>query len=742
MKHQKKASLKSPARHSTENGLSAKKKRVFRLVLVLIPIFFIVLIEFTLRFANYGGNLDLFISGPGRLASYYICNPEVARRYFATQKDVPAPPNDYFKKRKPANGFRVFVLGASTTYGYPFGYNLMFSRILEAQLKKAMPDRFVKVVNVSMPAINSYALLDFIDEILAQQPDAILIYAGHNEYYGALGVGSMVNFGRNRRFVSTYLQLNRFKTFLIVRDLALRLRQLGQRHDASATTTLMQRMVSEPSIPLNSDLYRAGIRQFEGNLWTILRKTSQKNIPVLLSDLVCNLSDLATFLSADDTTSAQEVYQKALQLERSQNYDLARTRFKTARDLDALRFRAPSEFNHIIYKLGKEFNAHIVPMEATFEAASPHGLVGESLMIDHLHPTITGYFLMADAFFDSMQDNEIIPQTSLCPVTELQQTWGYSRLDSLCGELAIRILKGSWPFKSRTAKNTALDDFKPKDFTEQIAKRVVKYDNVTLLDGHQILAEHFEKKGQSEDVFQEYKALVALKLFSPVPYLKLSEMLIKANDVNEVPGLVNQSLLFDESPLAYILLGEAYNALGRYNEAIVAFQYAQQLGLAPDDPHVRFGLQYAYNATGQLEKAARLMQQNETIFSDNKALHYNREIDVLLQSADQLIREQKYEKARLKLNESLKLQETARAHTWIGQIFMEQKEYKQAIQHLERARELGSNEPLLLYNLSIALVQQQNYNRAYELLQELEQIEPDFGDPYNLKEKLEPLIGR
>ena len=41
-----------------------------------------------------------------------------------------------------------------------------------------------------MAAVTSYVLLDFADEIIAQQPDAVVIYTGHNEYLGIGGVGS------------------------------------------------------------------------------------------------------------------------------------------------------------------------------------------------------------------------------------------------------------------------------------------------------------------------------------------------------------------------------------------------------------------------------------------------------------------------------------------------------------------------------------------------------------------------
>ena len=62
-----------------------------------------------------------------------------------------------------------------------------------------------------MAAINSYTLLDFMDEILEQSPDALLIYTGHNEYYGALGVGSEQSLGNSRWLIHTYLKLRSVK---------------------------------------------------------------------------------------------------------------------------------------------------------------------------------------------------------------------------------------------------------------------------------------------------------------------------------------------------------------------------------------------------------------------------------------------------------------------------------------------------------------------------------------------------
>jgi tetratricopeptide (TPR) repeat protein len=731
--------IKKPFRRTSTNKISKSRYRLFRTVLLLIPVLFFVLVELALRLFDFGGNLDLFVPGPGRLEPFYFCNQNVARRYFLAYRQVPAPANDYFRKQKPANGFRVFVLGGSTTNGYPYGSNLMFSRILEFRLKQALPDRTVEVVNVAMAAVNSYALLDFFDEILRYEPDALLIYAGHNEFYGALGVASMINLGSNRTFILAYMKLSRLKIFLAVRRFVLWLRNRGKDESLPRTATLMERMVAKQSIPLNSALYRAACRQFEGNLRAMLRKATKARIPVLLSDLVSNTRDQAPFISPDDGESASDVYRDAVALVDNGDYDAARERFKRARDLDVLRFRAPSVFNEIIRRVAIDYNIAVVEMEATFEAVSPDGLVGEGLMLDHLHPNIAGYFIMADAFFAAMRSTGIMPESHMnqLSIGELRRIWGYSRLDSLYGDLAIKALKGGWPFQSRSNANTAIEDFNPHDFVEEIAKRVVKYDNVSIREGHEILADFYVKAGDLEEALREYRALVALKVNSALPYLKVCEALIKSNNVTGVPRLIDESLIFDESPLSYILLGEAYNGLGRYGDAILAFEQAKHLGAPPDDPHVAVGLTYAYRSSGKTGDLKGLIEQSPR--GERTQPKFSDVLD-LLENADALIRDSRYDQARLLLEKSLKIQETGQAHKWLGQIFIEKKQPESAVVHLEKARLLIPSDPLLLYNLSIALVQIQNYERAWIILQEIERIDPIFEDRYDLRTKLANII--
>ena len=271
----------------------SKRTLIFRLIAVSIPFLFFFLIEAGLRLSDYDGNLDLFIPAGGDFTQYYICNPFVGRCYFFMQKTVPSPSNDLFLKKKPANGYRIFVLGGSTTAGYPYGMNMMFSRILQQRLSDLFPARHIEVVNTAMTAVNSYTLLDFMDEILKYQPDVILIYAGHNEYYGALGIASNESLGRFPAFVKLYLKLQRFKTFLLLRNFIGSIKKWLHRSadGTKAPATLMERIVADQVIPYKSDLYESGKRQFASNLRSIFRKAKQAGVRILIGDLVSNVRD-------------------------------------------------------------------------------------------------------------------------------------------------------------------------------------------------------------------------------------------------------------------------------------------------------------------------------------------------------------------------------------------------------------------------------------------------------------------
>ncbi len=338
-----------------------------------------LLLEICLRIFNYGGNLDLFIEGPPGYENYIMCNPNVARRYFFKESNVPTPPIQLILKEKPKNGYRIFVLGESSAAGFPYSNNASFPNILERALSNTFPKKKIEVINLSMSAINSYTLLDLIDEIFEQSPDALLIYTGHNEYYGALGVGSVQSLGNSRWLIRTYINFSSVKTFLFLRDFIGWVKNLfGKSVHPSAT--LMERIVSEQTIPYGSQLYEDGKDQFRENLNEILEKANEQGVKVVLSELVSNVRDQEPFISVSDEKgqSAKTFFTLGRQLESKGEFEKAKQNYLKAKDLDALRFCAPEEFNLILKQLAKEYSFPLVPTISYFENESPNKLIGNN----------------------------------------------------------------------------------------------------------------------------------------------------------------------------------------------------------------------------------------------------------------------------------------------------------------------------------------------------------------------------
>ncbi|MDZ7288373.1 MAG: SGNH/GDSL hydrolase family protein [candidate division KSB1 bacterium] len=597
----------TPSRPFTgRNVLSPAKRRLFQTFLVLTPLFLLGLAEIGLRVFGYGTDTRLFIPAPGRYDAFYRGNPDVGKRYFLKQPTIPKPQKDLFLRIKPENGIRIFALGGSTTAGFPFGNNLMFSRILEKRLADVFPDRRIEMVNLGMSAVCSYTLLDFMDEILAQKPDAILIYAGHNEFYGAMGVASMETIGKNRSFVRLYLRLEGLKLFMLVRDVIGEIRYVmtGKRiaEEDPGDVTLMERIVGNPNIPYGGPIYEKGKRQFKGNLIDILKKAKKAGVPVVLSELVSNIRDQSPLgaVDSDSLLFAERAYQEAQRLEALKRFDEAKIAYLRAKDFDPVRFRAPEEFNDIIHQVASQFDVPVVPMKQVFEEASPNGLIGNSLMIDHLHPNIDGYFLMADAYFQTLRTHHLLAatwdSTRIRPASYYRQNWGYTEIDSLYGKLSIQYLKNGWPFQPKTAPHLGLRAYRPASVAESLAVALVAgKGKVRIERWHLGKARWHEKRGELEKAFREYRALYHTIPYEIRFYQGAVLMLFAMKQPERAISVLSESLRYIDTPFANRWIGRLLLVQGKIRESIPYLEKAKSA--APSDPEILRDLRDAYNAS-------------------------------------------------------------------------------------------------------------------------------------------------
>src|SRR5690606_25363071 len=90
--------------------------------------------------------------------------------------------SNLFAAEKPPSRLRIFVVGGSTAQGYPYQRNHSFTAIAQAALRSVGAD--VEVVNLGNSAMSSYYVREVLGDLPEYEPDAVVVYAGHNEYYG------------------------------------------------------------------------------------------------------------------------------------------------------------------------------------------------------------------------------------------------------------------------------------------------------------------------------------------------------------------------------------------------------------------------------------------------------------------------------------------------------------------------------------------------------------------------------
>jgi len=486
--------------------LSRKKLRWFRVIAFSIPVLILLLAETLLRLFNYGYDTSLFIKYPDD-PNYWVINKYASEKYFTDTTNATKGSIEPFRIEKAKNTFRIFVLGESTTAGYPYLHNGSFHRWLQYRLMHTYPDINFEVINVSLTAVNSYTVLDFGKQVVNYQPDAILVYTGHNEYYGALGIGSTSHIVNNRFLVQTVLALKELRLVQLVNNIIGGLKPVSSNPDQREN--LMKRMAKQQAIPYQSEAYKAGITQFRNNMTELCRYMQDKKVPVFLSTLVSNEKDLKPFISDLSGTSANLQYAQANDSYQSGKYLQAKQEYIKAKELDLLRFRAPETLNGIITELAKQYsNVHLVNARTVFEQHSLNGILGNETLLEHVHPNLFGYALLSEAFYRSIKNAELIKAHAdqEMSLAELLSRMPVTKVDSLYGAYTIMMLEAGWPFNKPIPTGFKRGD----DIIAQLAG-ALSVNRISWLDAMDQLFKYSMKTGDKKTALKAVEAVMLEK---------------------------------------------------------------------------------------------------------------------------------------------------------------------------------------------------------------------------------------
>ncbi len=574
---------------------------------------------------------------------WYQVNRRYLAKYFAP--DVVLLPEfkpEIFRKTKTPEVFRVFCLGESSMFGTPYTMNATIPAMLRLELRRLMPRREVEVINLGAAAINSNVIADLATLLPAFSPDLVVVYAGHNEFYGPDGVG--VSFFERYLPFLTPLKY-RLRDFRLVRLLwGLFERDPGK--DGSGDASNLMRIASRGAlVSLESEEATRVFRMFERNLTAMVSLFRDSGIPLIVADVSSNLmfppfapGPPAGLEEIPGRIASGECGQEILSRLRNASSALpgnafvhywlgrcllaqgdtaqAKERLQLARDEDMLKFRAPTRSVNIIHRVCLSEGTPLVQVDSAFAALSPGGIPGENLFWEHLHPKASGYYEIASLFLHSMRDLHLIPgfpvgQGAIPFNTDsLVIPW----LELAYADLAMQHLTSQWPFEgyrvSPAVLKGAADDL-PRLAGEVYERRIDWdegcYSSVALLmergrfpeaettcralieenpfsaRAQYVLGNVDKAEGRPAPAAGAYLRSIELDSASPYPRIDLALLWINENRLDEAEGQLRAAVTL--APSTPGGSADAVRASALYGLSAVAAnrgRFAEALGLADE----------------------------------------------------------------------------------------------------------------------------------------------------------------
>jgi tetratricopeptide (TPR) repeat protein len=656
------------------------RKWVYRvLAMTVVPALVLGLLEASLRLSGYGYSTDFFLDGTKTEdASVWVDNPDFGRWVFPSMDRTPQPVPFALAKAKPKGTVRIFVLGESAAMGFP-DPSTSFARVLKVLLRAAYPDRQFEVVNAAMVAINSHVVLRIARACARQEPDLFVVHLGNNEVVGPFGAAGVLGpFSPHRRVIGANLAL---KTSRMGQLLNRTMQSLSRGNQASRS---WQGMTMFANSHVRADDSRLpGIRtHFRENLHEICSAAAEAGAGVILCSIPVNLGDCAPFGSQhapelDEPTLAtwETTFREGVRLQGEKGFaealrhyeeaakqdeqfaELAYRRgrcfaalgrraeadkcYRQARDLDTLRFRSDSRINDTIRDVAAARAGEgvcLADAERTFDEASPDGVAGEELFLEHVHMNFKGNWLLARTVFQAIADlapaclgtrgpeGEPLSERQ-CAKRLAHTVWNEHKIagqiHTMLTEQSPFTLQFDWRQRGERWKGK-IAALKARLETEGMQKIVAEHQKATEgapgdwmmhLNFGQVLTEHGALL-QAEEQYQA--ALVALR-HCYAARCKLGNLLANMGRTEEAAYHFKEALrLAPNYTEAIIGLAEALAAEGSTDEAQAL--YERQVRADPHHVPGLVALGLFLKRAGKLDEAQKLFQQASELEPNNPTI--------------------------------------------------------------------------------------------------------------------------
>jgi len=385
-------------------------------------------------------------------------------------------------------------------------------------------------------------------------------------------------------------------------------------------------------------------------------------------------------------------------------------------------------------------------MKRIFEAKSPHGLIGNNLITEHLHPNIDGYFLIADAFYSAIIDKQLIgklnPQ-NFKSTEYYRSNWGFTELDSLTAVLSVNKIKAGWPFKPEGEANNFITDYKPKGIVDSLAYQSVRYTDITPESAHRFLAKVYIAQSAPEKAIREYMANIRIQPYNIDNYIDAGNLLFQTGRYDKALEILLQALKINRDTYILSLIGETYLSNKDFTKAIT---YLEEVVKSDPDYNKKkmIKLLYeAYNQGGETTKANDLFSKNKNVFEQStisnqkkeQILRVAPEISNIVKDAYKYLQAGNTDKGLDLLYQANKIQESILVNRMIGEILLQKKD-KNALDYLKKIYRNYNTDAQYLNTFCYSLILFEEYDAAKKILQELKQLAPNNPNIPNYEKTL------
>lgn len=354
---------------------------------------------------------------------------------------------------KKGSRYRIFCYGGSTTAGYP--YNTFpafecpssFPNYLRVILQYNPQVGNIEMLNLGCNALNSLHVLSIFKETIKYDPDLAIVYCGHNEYFGPNEFTvpkDKTLFYQNPDTFPLYMNIRRTFLYQGLRNL---LNTITDRFEKKHQDYLQ--WARQNAITANDPMHDRVRTNYRRNINEIIRLARKHDISLVLCTPIANVTFPPfiakyekTFITAEksrldsldtwgrkafnnaeykkaiqyfhllkeaDSTFADAWYHTGMTYVRMKEYQKAAPELYQAKDYDALPFRAKSYVYHILYQIAQQQNVPLAELEPFFTSISQKYYPAPSQLIDHVHPTDTGYYYVALYLARFLTENGFFP---------------------------------------------------------------------------------------------------------------------------------------------------------------------------------------------------------------------------------------------------------------------------------------------------------------------------------------------